>query len=71
MSSGDGGPPKSPDFSSEKKRNSPPDDFSPGKKGLMSLIVELSYAETINKPKHPKKGEYKETIGRTHCPRRR
>jgi hypothetical protein len=24
----------------------------------------------INKPKHPKKGEYKEQKGRTSCPRR-
>jgi hypothetical protein len=36
----------------------------------MSRIVVLSYAKTINKPKHPKKGEYKEIIGRTYCPRR-
>jgi hypothetical protein len=57
-------------FFARENRNSPPDDFSPEKKGLMSLILELSYAETINKPKHPKKGEYKEILGRTHCPRR-
>jgi hypothetical protein len=62
MSSGDGRPQKSPDFSPEKKEIGHLTIFRQKKKGLMSLIVELSYAETTNKPKHPKKGEYKEII---------
>jgi hypothetical protein len=52
MSSGDGRLKKSPDFSLDKKKNSPPKEFSPQKKGLMSPSVELSYAKR-NKPLHP------------------
>jgi hypothetical protein len=52
MSFGDGILLKLLDFSPEKKLNSPPDDFSPGKKWPMSPSVELSYAKE-NKPLHP------------------
>jgi hypothetical protein len=56
--------PKNCQIFRQRKKNEPPDNFWPKKKGLMSLIVKLSNAETINKPKHPKKGEYKEIIGK-------
>jgi len=42
--------PKSTDFSPDTKNNSPPDHFRQKKKGLMSPVVELSYAETTTPP---------------------
>jgi hypothetical protein len=44
-SSGDGRLQKSPDFLPDPKKNSPADGFSPGKKGLVSPIFELSNAK--------------------------
>jgi hypothetical protein len=45
MSSNDGRLQKSPEFLADKKKNSPPHWFRQKEKGLMSPIVQLSYAE--------------------------
>jgi len=50
MSSTNGSLQKSTDFSPDTKNNSPPDHFRQKKKGLMSPVVELSYAKTTPAP---------------------
>jgi hypothetical protein len=53
MSSTDGRLQKSPEFSADKNNNSPPDCFRQKKKGLMSPIVQLSYAGKNKQPPCP------------------
>jgi hypothetical protein len=53
MSSTDGRLQKSPEFLPDKNNNSPPDCFRQKKKGLMSPIVQLSYAGKNKQPPSP------------------